>query len=385
MDAHGQYTFPLCYKVSEIATLEETNEMKRISIHFDPPYEKECLECTEVQNEITGEAKLFVNGIEALKLQFENGKLLSVSMEDPRYENVRSRWMKETVLFARLDDFFTLCSYGIAYDFDGSAMQQHFVTIQDGKAVRDDLPDYSRKTAIIDYDSGSRWEGETYNGVEEGDGDFFNDNGTLIYRGQMHNGKRHGFGSSFFSDIGVLNYSGSYYNGNRFGFGTERDRCGQVCREGWYVFDKFVSNVLTIQSDNDLNFLHTQLTGLSIGDNTLNSISSFQLDQLPFLKVLSVGDYCLQKIESFSVASLSELEQITIGSFCCNARLPNRGSFSLSLLPSLLSVRIGVGSFRFFRYLMVKSQIGESILRRAAFPRKLSNRVVRSRIIPVRT
>ena len=137
---------------------------------------------------------------------------------------------------------------------------------------------------------------------------------------------------------------------------TADNRFGDVYREGWYVLDEFISNVLTIQKDKDLNFLHTQLTELHIGDNTLNSIPSLPLEQLKYLKILSVGDYCLQKIDSFIIASLSELEQITIGSFCCIGKLPNRGNFSLSLLPSLISVRIGVGSFRYYRYLMVKSR-----------------------------
>ena len=356
MDTYGQCTFPLRYKVSEIVIMEETNEMKRLSIHFHPPYDRECLECTEVQNEITGEAKLIVNGNEALHLQFANGKLLDVLAEDSRYENVRSRWKQETVLFAHLNESFALDNYGIAYDFDASTIQQYFVTILNGEPTADVMPDCNRVVTIIDYDSGSRWEGETNEGVEEGYGEFYNDLGILVYRGEMHKGKRHGYGTSFFPDIGLEHYSGTFYNGDRYGYGIERNRFGDVYREGWYVLDEFISNVLTIQNDKDLNFLHTQLTELHIGDNMLNSIPSLPLEQLKYLKILSVGDYCLQKIDSFIIASLSELEQITIGSFCCIGKLPNRGNFSLSLLPSLISVRIGVGSFRYYRYLMVKSR-----------------------------
>ena len=356
MDTYGQYAFPLRYKVSEIVVMEETNEMKRISVHFHPPYDRECLECTEVQNEITGEAKLIVDGKEALRLRFEHGKLLDVLEADSRYDNVRSRWKQETVLFARLNEFFALDSYGIAYDFDASTIQQHFVTILNGEPVVDAFPDYNRVATIIDYDSGSRWEGETYEGVEEGYGEFYNDLGILVYRGEMHKGKRHGYGTSFFSDNGFEHYSGTFYNGDRYGYGVERTRFGDVYREGWYVLDEYVSNELTIQKDTDLDFLHTQLIELHIGDNTLNSIPTLNLDQLKYLKILSVGDYCLQKIESFIITALSELEQITIGSFCCIGKLPNRGSFSLSSLPSLRSIRIGVGSFRYYRYLMVKSR-----------------------------
>ena len=362
MDTYGQYTFPLRYKVSEIAVMEENDEMKRISIHFKPPYEKECLECTEVQNEITGEAKLLVNGNKALHLNFDTGKLLEVSIEEPRYENVRSRWAKEGILFTHLDESFTMNNCGILYDIEDSTLQQRFVTIHNGKAVADISFDCPRVVSIIDYDSGSRWEGESFNGVEEGLGEFYNDEGVLVYQGQMHNGKKHGYGCSFFSDNGLLHYTGSFYNGDRYGYGIERNRHEEIYREGWYVLDEFVSNVLTIESDKDLSLLHTQLTELHIGDNTLNSLCTFDLEHLKFLQILSIGDNCLKKIESFVISSLSELEQITIGSFCFIEKLPNRGNFSLSLLPSLRSMRIGVGSFRFYRYLMVKGLFCSSLL-----------------------
>ena len=91
---------------------------------------------------------------------------------------------------------------------------------------------FDKKWNIKGYDEN----GNIIYEIKEGKGKIkeFNNEGALIFEGELLNGDRNGFGKEFNSE-GKLIFEGEYLNGNRNGYGKQYNKNGEIEFEGEYL------------------------------------------------------------------------------------------------------------------------------------------------------
>ena len=92
--------------------------------------------------------------------------------------------------------------------------------------------------ATIDYENGSRYEGEVDDdGRPNGYGKKYRSSGIIDYEGQWIRGEQHGLGREYFGD-GNVHYEGEFRNGKREGLGRRYHRNGNKRYEGQRFKDR---------------------------------------------------------------------------------------------------------------------------------------------------
>ena len=150
------------------------------------------------------------------------------------------------------------------------------------------------ENVILDLnDDGSRWEGNTLEGVQFGWGKRYDSDGNLCYEGFCFDGKNECYGISYY-DYGGIEYIGHFVNSMRFGMGTMYDRLNKVVCEGIWIGD-------VAQPDNRLCItqniagqytIHSSITHLSFDRCCLfKKEHSLVLDGFPRLQDVVFGKY----------------------------------------------------------------------------------------------
>lgn len=222
------------------------------------------------------------------------------------------------------------------------------------------------ETGIVDLDHGSRFEGQVLrdSGIPFGLGEMYDDDGKLIYKGIIINGKRIGFGRSY-HDNGALEYEGFWCDNHFFGTGKIYNRKSELMKDCvWYYSNTIAEeyegfgcsfnvglkriklfNKCTLK-DWDVS-LFLSLESIEIGDECFTEVKRFRIDSLNRLKSLKVGKNSFSEkkkwgdidgSKSFHVLNCEQLELIEISrkSFYDFA-----GQFELRNLPALKKLEIG--------------------------------------------
>lgn len=176
-----------------------------------------------------------------------------------------------------------------------------------------DVPTYN----VIDSSDGSRWEGMCYNNIPCGYGNYYDGNDTLVYNGMCVNFVWEGFGRTVYEvnygEYGVLN-EGWWIHGEQMGEGKAYNLFGNLVVSGTMYNSQIITSFSWVaQGVTDLSATHCFLEEIIIGDNTLNTLSSLDLDLFRNLRLFSVGKQSLQQCYSFKASHLPYLQAITIG------------------------------------------------------------------------
>ena len=219
---------------------------------------------------------------------------------------------------------------------------------------------------IVDLEHGSRFEGQLLRGskIPFGFGEMYDDDGILIYKGIIINGKRIGFGRSYHNN-GVLEYEGFWCDNHYFGTGKVYDRRSRMMMDTvWFYSDTIVEDYEGFGCNFNVGLKHMKLfnkcilrdwdvslflklESIEIGDECFIEVKRFQIDGLNRLKSLKIGKNSFSKkrkwgdvdaSKSFHVLNCEQLETIEISrkSFYDFA-----GQFELSNLPCLKNLEIG--------------------------------------------
>ena len=226
---------------------------------------------------------------------------------------------------------------------------------------------------IIDLDHGTRFEGlilkdekEGKIGIPFGNGEMYDDDGVLMYKGIMINWQRFGYGMSY-HDNGLIEYEGYWCDDNRFGSGKLYDRYGKLVKECEWV-NGIESNTEDYEGDGsepmNMGMKHLKLTdncvlvdwnvslllnleSIEIGDEYFGSVQTFKIEGLNRLKSIKIGinsftqeknSFGRKKSKSFHILNCESLESIEIGEYSFS---DFGGKFELKNLPKLQSIQIG--------------------------------------------
>ena len=220
------------------------------------------------------------------------------------------------------------------------------------------------KDGVIDLNHGSRYVGAILKGIPFGKGEFYDNNGILVYKGIMINWKRFGFGVSYYTN-GSKEYEGYSCDDTRFGIGIEYDNTGKIVKEcNWYEgsesateYEGYGRNLNIglkhlkicdncILKDWDVSLFY-MLETIEIGYDCFPDVKTFKIDGMNLLKSLKVGinsftnkknNSACDKSKSFHILNCEKLELLEIGRFSFS---DFAGEFELKNLPSLQSIVIG--------------------------------------------
>ena len=121
---------------------------------------------------------------------------------------------------------------------------------------------------IVDLDHGSQFEGRVLKegkiGIPFGNGEMYDDDELLKYKGIMINWKRFGYGTSY-HDNGMIEYEGYWCDDNRFGSGKEYDRYGKLVNECEWV--NGIESDTEDYEGNGLESLSISMKHLKLHDN----------------------------------------------------------------------------------------------------------------------
>ena len=173
----------------------------------------------------------------------------------------------------------------------------------------DDMPYYD----VLDQENGERWEGLCYDNKPCGNGLYYNESNHVIYKGMCVNNYWEGYGISYL-DLDIALYEGWWCHSQPMNKGTSYDRKGNLLASGTIVENHYVNSTsLYLQGICDLHETHCFLEELWIGNNTLNNLSSLNLDAFRRLRIFSVGNQSLQYCHSLIISHLPYLQTISVG------------------------------------------------------------------------
>ena len=170
------------------------------------------------------------------------------------------------------------------------------------------------ENSILDNDDGSRWEGEICLSRSCGQGEEYDCENNLVYRGIEVNNHREGYGTSFFPDIHPpqVEYEGEWSSGLRQGYGSLYDRNGELIRSGLWFQDEPAQMSVTIASDKEPILFSTIIEELVIGSETCNSLEVINISHCEKLKRFIVNSGSCRCIKRLDISAMRALEEITI-------------------------------------------------------------------------
>ena len=208
---------------------------------------------------------------------------------------------------------------------------------------------------IVDLDHGTRFEGlvlkdekEGKIGIPFGNGEMYDDDGLLMYKGIVINWQRFGYGTSY-HDNGLIEYEGYWCDDNRFGRGKVYDRYGKLVNDCEWING--------IESDNeDYEGDGTILTNLGMKHLKLTDncvLADWDVSWFLNLESIEIGNDCFGSVQTFKIDGLNRLKSIKIrnNSFTQNKNwrgIDGSKSFHILNCESLESIQIGKRSFSDF-------------------------------------
>lgn len=205
---------------------------------------------------------------------------------------------------------------------------------------------YSVGSLTIDS---TQWTGDIWNNQANGYGELKDEQDDVIYTGMMLNNAREGTGTSYVK-VGekmVKAYEGMWCNNMKHGEGIAYTTNGVVEYRGVFYEDQHVE-VLSLYKNQPSYSFTTGVTSMYIGDNCLNSVSSFSFYSLVNLTHLRIGNNSFQYIHNFSLSFFSKLESIFIGNSSFHSPIADsnsEGFLTISDNPALTTIHIGYHSF----------------------------------------
>ena len=144
-------------------------------------------------------------------------------------------------------------------------------------------------------------------GIPFGNGEMYDDNGILLYKGIMINWKRFGYGTSY-HDNGMKEYEGYWCDDNRFGKGIVYDRYGK------FVYGSNWCNGIKSDADYEGNGSEPMNMGmkhLKLTDKCV--LVDWDVSWLLNLESIEIGNDCFGSVRTFQIDGLNRLKTIKIG------------------------------------------------------------------------
>lgn len=210
---------------------------------------------------------------------------------------------------------------GEAYSFfEKSGKLLSTILFKNGKMLEQhDWRDIPTHLGVVDFDDGSRWEGEVCGNCTSGRGCFFSPENLLIYEGMSVNNKREGKGISYYESCdnnAGIQYEGDWICDSYSGMGKLYDMKGNCIYDGYWMsgdimrfhYDVFPTMIPLI--------LHTHVEQLYINPGCMNDIREFDIVSMEKLRVFSVGNDCFQQVEKLELCNHHSLERFEVGANC---------------------------------------------------------------------
>lgn len=205
---------------------------------------------------------------------------------------------------------------GLTYSFyKQTGRLIHTALYENDRVVQQmDLLAHSNDFAILDSPDGSRWEGQSCLCRSCGQGEEYDKDNNLIYRGMEVNSFREGVGTSYFPYYvpPQIEYEGEWSSGLRQGEGTSYDRLGKLIYKGKWFQDEPAELSKTISDDSVPIEFSTYLEELIFGDFSCNSLSVIDLSKCENLKRFVVGKGSCHSVKQLEIRSMRALEEITV-------------------------------------------------------------------------
>lgn len=220
------------------------------------------------------------------------------------------------------EDVSMICTYkegkkeGFAYSYyKQTGKLINFVQYENDKVVEQtNVLAYSNDFSILDSPDGSRWEGQSCFSQSCGQGEEYDQDNYLIYRGMEVVNLREGFGTSYFPILHPLQieYEGEWSSNLRQGVGASYDRFGNLIYKGKWFHDKPAELSITLTDDSVPIEFSTYLEDLAFGDSSFNSLSVIDLSKCENLKRFAVGKDSCHAVKQLEIRSMRALEEIVV-------------------------------------------------------------------------
>ena len=228
--------------------------------------------------------------------------------------------------------------------------------IEGEELVEMDLSELKENRIIDLNDEGRRWEGEVLEGMVFGYGRLYDEDNRLEYEGWMIGEYKRCYGTEYWNDLGTVKYRGCYDNGVKHGYGILYNRKGDIEYEGLFYYDDVVSTTLQWNNSMDLS-IHSHIESLIINDFT-RYISSLSLTwPLMSLKRLDINECCFNGLNQFLIEGLNELESVIIGgrSFFIDDEEEEGSRLVIMNCDKLKEIKIGDVSFEQYKEFVFKN------------------------------
>lgn len=174
--------------------------------------------------------------------------------------------------------------------------------------------------------NGERWEGQCFDTISCGWGEYYNENNQLVYRGFQYNFCKICYGTEFFPDCDRIRYEGTFCYGMYCGQGILYNIEGNQVGGGEWIQNEFVLSSETIISQQYQNQINSLTNRLCFRNSTGSYIRSLHFAYFWKLEEIQFGDFCMTSLGSFE-----DLK------------------FQITDLPLLRLIRIGDSSFVHYR------------------------------------
>ena len=244
----------------------------------------------------------------------------------------------------------------------------YYSLMKDNKSVREmDLSGNEITSGILDFEDGSRWEGEICMERACGQGEEYSDSNILQYKGMEVNNKYEGYGTRYHhlcsnSRVPIPDYEGEWCAGTRHGKGTTFDLNGNPIQSGIWVNDHLMDIHCQVSGCvNDIT-CYSRIETLSIASDSYNKATELNLCKCECLKEITIGDHSCICVQSLSLEGMRELYSLSVGNHSfteCNATWESQRNFAqcakeqgkamrIVNCPKLNSVIVGINSFSDF-------------------------------------
>lgn len=210
----------------------------------------------------------------------------------------------------------------------------------DGKLTPIADPSEIVEMDTIDLDnSGTRWEGPSWDHEPFGFGNYFNANGELSYTGFMINHSIIGFGTFYFPGTTLVKYIGTHIKGVYSGYGKLYDINGSLLYEGEWMEGSVLNTFSLSESQlTDEHCIHSQLESVKIGDSSFTdeSVTIVSFNGYTFEELI-IGDHCFPNVIKVCIISCPNIHHLEVGShsFYPGEDVVKMGTFSLIHCPNL--------------------------------------------------